>query len=291
MFKIKGIQPWLIYALITTIFWGIWGAVMEIPAKNGFPPTLGYVVWSITMIPCSLIALYLKGWSLNRKLKDIFYGLVIGLTGAGGQLLLFHALVKGPAYVIFPIISLSPIITILFSVLILREKASRRSWIGIFLALVAIFLLSYQSGNNENMQGYLWLIMAVFIFFIWGFQAFIMKLANETMDAESIFFYMMISGLLLAPLSVSMTDFSETINWGFQGPYLSAIIQSLNAMGALFLVYAIRYGKVMIVSPLTNALAPVITTVLSLLIYLMIPGTFVIIGIVAALFAVYLLSD
>ena len=91
-----------------------------------------------------------------------------------------------------------------------------------------------------------------------------MRFANQTMKAESIFFYMMLTGILLIPFAMLMTDFSQEINWGFKGPYLTAMIQILNAIGALCIVYAFRYGKAMIVSPLTNAVAPVITVIISL---------------------------
>ena len=47
----------LVYALVTTGFWGVWGAFAGRPAENGFPETLIYVVWALTMIPCSLAAL------------------------------------------------------------------------------------------------------------------------------------------------------------------------------------------------------------------------------------------
>jgi len=39
-------------------------------------------------------------------------------------------------------------------------------------------------------------------------------------------------------------------------PYLTAIIQILNEVRALILVYTFRFGKVIIVSPLINAGAP-----------------------------------
>ena len=44
-----------------------------------------------------------------------------------------------------------------------------------------------------------------------------MKLANRSMSAESIFFYMMLTGLMLAPVAWAMTDFSGPINWGADG--------------------------------------------------------------------------
>jgi drug/metabolite transporter (DMT)-like permease len=125
----------------------------------------------------------------------------------------------------------------------------------------------------------------------WGTQAFFMKIANNRMRAESIFFYMMVSGLLLTPLAFFMTDTSQEINWGFKGPYLAAMIQVLNAVGALMLVYAIRYGKVIIVAPLTNAVAPIITIILSLIIYALIPHPMIIAGMLIAMVAVYLMAE
>ena len=31
---------WLIYALATTLLWGVWGAFTNLPAEHGFPETL-----------------------------------------------------------------------------------------------------------------------------------------------------------------------------------------------------------------------------------------------------------
>jgi len=284
-------KPWLLYTLITTVFWGTWGALIEIPEQAGFPATLGYIVWSLTMIPCALVALALIKWKLDYTWQSIFYGMIIGITGAGGQLALFHALVSGPAYLVFPIISLSPTITIILSVIFLKETASKRHWIGISLALTAILLMSIQKPDDSIITGTLWFILAILVFVAWGTQAFFMKKANTIMKAESIFFYMMVTGILFTPIAYFMTDMSQEINWSFRGPYFAAIIHTLNSIGALMLVYAIRYGKVIIVSPLTNAVAPMITVILSLLIYMVIPGPVILAGMLIAMISIYLLAD
>ena len=284
------IRPWLLYAITTTVFWGVWGAIIEIPEKAGFPATLGYSVWALTMIPPALIALFIIKWKLEYDFRSILLGLVIGFTGAGGQLILFQALRTGPAYLVFPFISLSPVITILLSYIFLKERASRRGWIGIVLALLAIPLLSYQSPESGTSQGSLWIILSLLVFLAWGFQAYVMRFANQTMKAESIFFYMMITGLLLIPIALWMTNFSQEINWGFKGPWLTALIQVLNAIGALMIVYAFRYGKAMIVSPMTNAVAPVITIIISLILYQVIPHPIIISGMVLALISIFLMA-
>jgi drug/metabolite transporter (DMT)-like permease len=283
-------KPWLLFAIITTLFWGIWGALIEIPEKAGFPATLGYSVWAITMIIPAAIALWLANWKLEADTRSILLGGTIGLTGAGGQLILFQALRSGPAYLVFPFISLSPVVTILLSLIILKERTNLRGWAGIFLALAAIPLLSYQSANGESSGSFTWIILSLIVFLAWGFQAFVMKFANESMRAESIFFYMMFTGIILIPFALLMTDFNATINWGFTGPWLTAMIQILNAIGALMLVYAFRYGKAIIVSPMTNALAPVITIIISLSIYQVFPGTIILTGMVLAVLSAFLLA-
>lgn len=281
---------WLIFALVTTSFWGLWGAIIEIPEKAGFPATLGYSVWALTMIPPALVALRIINWKLERDSRSILLGAIIGFLGAGGQLILFQALRMGPAYLVFPIISLSPVITILLSFFLMRERASRLGWIGIALAIVAIPFLSYSDPGETIVSGYLWLAFAFLVFLAWGLQAYFMKFANETMKAESIFFYMMATGILLVPFAIWMTDFSQTINWGFKGPYLAALIQILNSIGALTLVYAFRHGKAIIVSPMTNAIAPVITVIISLIIYQRIPHPLIMTGMVMALIATFLMA-
>lgn len=287
---LKKIPNWFLFALVTTIFWGIWGAVIEIPEKAGFPATLGYVVWAATMIPCALIALKIIDWKLEKDTKSIFLGSLIGLFGAGGQLLLFKALEDGPAYIIFPVISLYPVLTILLSIFILKEKANKKQVIGILIALVAISLLSYQEKGDAVIVGYMWLALSILVFMAWGLQAYFMKFSNESMKAESIFFYMMVTAVLLAPVAFYMTDFNSEINLGFEGPYLAFIIHILNSVGALTLVYALRYGKAIIVVPLTG-LSPVITIVLSLIIYGVFPSPVLAVGLILAIVSIYLLSD
>ena len=284
------VRPWLIYAIVTTLFWGIWGALIELPQKAGFPATLGYVVWSLTMIPPALVALKIIKWKLEYDKKSILLGCLIGFTGAGGQLVLFQALRTGPAYLVFPIISLSPVITIILAYIFLSERANKKGWIGIALALIAIIFLSYQPPNDANSSGYLWVILSLLVFFAWGVQAYIMRFANQTMKAESIFFYMMLTGLILIPFALIMTDFSQEINWGFQGPLLTALIMLLNSIGALTIVYAFRFGKAIIVSPMTNAVAPVITIVLSLIIYQVLPNPIIITGMILALISIFLMA-
>jgi len=282
---------WFVYAVVTMLFWGVWGAFIERPEKNGFPATLGYVVWALTMVPCALVALAVIGWAPDADLRSVLLGSAAGLLGAAGQLVLFDALRRGPAYLVFPVVSLSPVVSVFLSLVLLGETASPRAWAGIVLALVAMPLLSYQPRDPKSpVKGRLWFVLALLVFLAWGIQAYVLRFANATMRSESIFLYMTLTGLALVPVALYMTDFTKPINWGPSGPWLAAPIQLLNSIGALTMVYAFRYGKVIIVSPMINALAPVITIVLSLVLYRVVPHRVVVAGMALAAVAFYLMA-
>jgi uncharacterized membrane protein len=286
-------KPWLVYALVTTLFWGIWGAFAEFPTRHGFPDTLVYVVWTLTMIPPALYAMQRVGWRVQRDGRSVLLGALIGFTGAGGQMLLFHAVHTGPTYLIFPVIALSPIVTIALSMVFLRERVTRVGAFGVLLALIALPLFNYSPGAEAVApagQGISWFIFASIVLLAWGIQGYFMKLANATMDAENIFLYMTLTSLLLIPVALWMTDFSIPIEYGWAGPGLAAITQILNAVGALTLVYAFRYGRALVVAPLANAGAPMITAIVSMIVLGVVPNTVTVIAIVLAFLAAALLA-
>ena len=282
-------QHWLTYALVTTLFWGVWGALIELPEKRGFPATLGYVVWALTMVPCALVALAIVHGKLETDARSVALGAAAGLLGAGGQLALFETLRRGPAYLVFPIVGLSPAVSVVMAVALLGESTTPRVWTGIVLALIAVPLLSYQApGTTPIAKGRLWLWLSLAVCLAWGVQAYVLRFANQTMSSEGIFFYMTATGLILIPIALWMTDFKKPIHWKPSG--MAAAIQSLNSIGALTMVYAFRYGKAIVVSPLINAVAPAITVLLSLILYRTVPHRIVALGMVLAAIAFYLMA-
>jgi drug/metabolite transporter (DMT)-like permease len=282
-------SPWLRYALFTTLTWGVWGAFTGLPSERGFPDTLTYVVWALVMLLPAAVVLRKSTGGVARDGRSIALGLAIGLLGAGGQLLLFHAVTLGPTYLIFPIVSLSPIVTIALSIALLRERTGKLGMLGIVLAVLSLPLFDYSPEPGSHSYG-MWFYLSLGVMVAWGLQAYFMKLANASMSAESIFAYMTFSGIVLIPLAFLLTDFNQPVNLGVSGPPLAAMIQLLNAVGALLLVYAFRYGKAIVVSPLVNAGAPLLTAVISLALIGVLPGPYKLAGIVLALSGALCLS-
>jgi drug/metabolite transporter (DMT)-like permease len=274
-------RSWIFYATLLVLFWGIWGAFSALPAtRYGYPDEMIYSIWALTMIIPAAFAM--RGQSLDRRPQATIYGLLIGLTGAGGQLLLFQALTMGPAYLIFPIVSISPAITVVMAMVLLRERVSNMAAVGLVAALAAIVLFSITSSDSDGSSGP-WLPLAILICVAWGVQAYFMrKAATIGVNEATTFGWMAISAILLIPVALfSLGGIPTDFPW--QAPALTAATQLLNAVGALFLVMALSRGKATIVAPTTNALAPALTIVVSLIAYQTLPTPYGAIGIVLAL--------
>jgi drug/metabolite transporter (DMT)-like permease len=274
-------RSWIFYAALLILFWGVWGAFSALPAtRYGYPDEMIYSIWALTMIIPAVFAL--RGQRFDRRPQAAIYGLLIGLTGAGGQLLLFQALTMGPAYLIFPIVSISPAITVLMAMVLLRERISKLAAVGLVAALAAIVLFSVTSAESDGSTGP-WLPLAVLICIAWGVQAYFMrKTATIGVNEATTFGWMAISAVVLIPVALFSLG-GIPLDFPWQAPALAAGTQLLNAVGALFLVMALSRGKATIVAPTTNALAPALTIVVSLIAYQTLPSPYGAVGIALAL--------
>jgi drug/metabolite transporter (DMT)-like permease len=108
------------------------------------------------------------------------------------------------------------------------------------------------------------------------------KTATIGVNDATTFGWMAISAILLIPVAlISLGGLPTDFPW--QAPALTAATQLLNAVGALFLVMALSRGKATIVAPTTNALAPALTIIVSLIAYQTLPSPYGAVGIVLAL--------
>jgi uncharacterized membrane protein len=261
-------------------FSGVWGAFSSLPTdKYGYPAEMIYAVWAVAMlIPTAFV---LRGADVDRRPLAAGYGLAIGLTGAGGQLLLLRALALGPAYLIFPVVALSPAVTVILAVVLLRERIHRIASVGVLLTLIAAVLLGYSPGWHPSVTAG-WMPLVGLVTMAWGVQALLLrKAALVGIDDVTSYAYMTLSGLLLVPVALFMSG-DPQLGYPWQASALAGGTQLLNALAALFMVMTLSRGKASLVVPVTSALSPVLTTVLSLVAYRQLPSALAAVGILLA---------
>jgi len=142
-----GLEPWLLAALGTFLLWGVWGAALK-AASSGEEWYRVYVTTNLVVVfaVVALIAYYSPSRALMTGSKALL-ALGAGLAGTLGYFLLILALKwGGKASIVIPLSALYPAVTVILSRIFLGEEVSMKQYLGIFLAIVAIVLISSESG-------------------------------------------------------------------------------------------------------------------------------------------------
>jgi transporter family protein len=134
---------WLLFSLLTIVLWGAWGAMSKV-VSNELNAYANQVLFTLGLMPLMLLILRsrrLSGGTDRRR--GIFYAFLTGILGGTGNIAFFKSLTAGgQASVVVPLTAMSPLVTVLMALLLLRERLSRSQKVGLVLALAAIYLLS-----------------------------------------------------------------------------------------------------------------------------------------------------
>jgi bacterial/archaeal transporter family protein len=133
---------WLAYTLLTVVLWGVWGFESKILVDRTSPYTGQVLFTAGLVVPVIFVLMSPKRFAGRRRKLGFFFAFLTGLLGGLGNVGFFVALERGSASAIVPLTSLSPLVTVLVGVLVLKEKMRWFQYIGLALALVAIYMLS-----------------------------------------------------------------------------------------------------------------------------------------------------
>ena len=147
------IPLWLIFAMITMLFWGITGVTQKL-STNAISTELSFLWFGIAMLALALtvLPLVIPHWHLPRK--DFWLATTGGLLNCLGAYTSFAALEKGgKASIVIPLCYLYPLLTIVLAIVLLHETLARPQLAGIVLALVAAILLSQEAAPKAEKKG------------------------------------------------------------------------------------------------------------------------------------------
>lgn len=130
-----GSRGWLLYALGSAVFAAL-TAILGKLGIVGVESNLGTAIRTAVVLVMAWAMVAVSGRrrplpSLPRR--EVMLVLASGLTTGASWLCFYRALQDGPASVIVPIDKLSILVTVAFSILILRERLSRRYLVGLTL--------------------------------------------------------------------------------------------------------------------------------------------------------------
>lgn len=128
-------------ALISILGWGI-GSIFYKLANNSIHPVMVSIFVTALYVILDPLALVIFKVDYTVNTAGVIYSLLGGFTMCLGSLAFFYALQKGAAGEVTVLTSLYPALTLILSMLFMKEEMSWRKGIGIGFALISVFILS-----------------------------------------------------------------------------------------------------------------------------------------------------
>ncbi len=132
---------WLPFALATLGCWGLWGFLQK-PAAASIGPWSTIVFQGAANFLVSVAVVIFMRFQVDLHPVGVPAALAAGFLGSAGTLGFLYAVGRGETSTILPFTAMYPVLTILLSVIFLRETVSITQGIGILCAIAAIYFLS-----------------------------------------------------------------------------------------------------------------------------------------------------
>lgn len=111
-------------------------------AVDRLGPHTTWMLHSFAFASWVILFKLVTGFKVNTQTNGILITILAALFASSGGLLLLTALSKSKASTVLPLIALYPALTVLLSLVFLRESLTPSQWTGVALAVVVGVLLS-----------------------------------------------------------------------------------------------------------------------------------------------------
>jgi transporter family protein len=261
---------WLFYTLLSIVLWGIWGIIAKMADAAHVQPMTLQVVSTIGVVPASLLLIASPGFRNNKNVpRGIAFAFTSGLAASCGNLAFFYSLNHGgAASVVAPLTGMFAIVTLVLSVLFLRERINAVQVVGMFISLVAVYLFSIP--DDADIQSSLrslthnlaqpWMFYALVALVLFGLASILQKIATNHISSE-----LSTVGFAIGFIPVALFLLTQHLPFEMltaRGWILSLVLGVLIGVGGLALFAAYRDGKASIVTAL-YALYPALTVALA----------------------------
>jgi transporter family protein len=136
-------NKWLVYAALSAIFASLTSILGKV-GITGVESNLGTAIRTIVVLIMAWLVVFVlkkQGEVKNIDKKSWLFICLSGITTGASWLCYYRALQKGLASVVVPIDKLSIVVSVAFSYFILKEKLTRKSFVGLLIIVTGTLLL------------------------------------------------------------------------------------------------------------------------------------------------------
>jgi transporter family protein len=114
-------KPWILYACMTLLAWGVWGVFSKL-ASGYTRPRQTLIFQAAGVMAFGLVVLAMERFHITWSPQGFGWSAAAGFVNFMGFLAFFAAIEKGKVSTVIAMSSLYPVITIVLSVLFLQEN-------------------------------------------------------------------------------------------------------------------------------------------------------------------------
>jgi drug/metabolite transporter (DMT)-like permease len=260
-------RKWLFFCLLSLPINGVWAMTMS-PASKLMSPVLMQVLMTAGYLPAILVYLLSPGFrrGTNPWLGAAF-GFSAGLMACFANVATAAAMKEGgEASTVTTLTSMYPLITVMVARILLRERPNGVQWLGVALALGALFLYNMPEGGVQGLSslGPVWMAYALLALGLNGLGAIPLKLATKVASTELSGLSFSLAYVAFAGIAFFSRDLTKDIRaLPGMGWFYGAVLAVLGGASLLVMLPAYRHGKASVVTALTS-LYPAVTVALAI---------------------------
>ncbi len=135
---------WLIFALLSAVFAAATSVLAKIGIKDVDSNLATAIRTCVVFVMAWLIVICRKEIKFVKEIegKEVLFLVLSGLATGASWLCYYFAIRHGQVSVVVPIDKLSILVSVLFSVVVLKEKLSVKAWIGLVLLTIGVICMA-----------------------------------------------------------------------------------------------------------------------------------------------------
>ena len=134
-------RAWIVPALTTFVFWGLWGFFPKLTTRY-INPNSAIFYESLIGLPIAMVVFAVFRGQIGTDPRGVALASITGLVGVLGAYGFLVAVTRGPVSLITAFTALYPAFTIFLAMVFLGEQLEPRQWAGVGLAMIAMLLVA-----------------------------------------------------------------------------------------------------------------------------------------------------
>jgi len=286
---------WLLYAVLASLTWGIWGVLTKFISGDISPFTTHFMFTTGALFTLPLVIRRCK--IREASIKGILFGIGAGILVVLGNVSVYQSFqMGGNASIVIPFTNLYPLVTIIIALTIFKEKLNWVNGLGILIVVPAIIIMSGQSqifsdasGTFQNTGPKIWLMFAFLSLVLFGLYSASQKVIAGKLTIAWSYLSFLISSFLVSVCFVAfgLIDFHFPCKMFWYG----STAGFLDGLGVLAIFSAYHAGgKASKVSTVASTLQQVFTVFIAIILLNERIDLVIFCGIILAICGSYLLS-